>query len=564
KYKYTPLSRTTFEIRLLQLLPASISPDIRASITITPFEDGTLPQYEALSYTWGSMEDPQEISVGTGASHTLTVTRNLAEALPYLRFQDKPRTLWIDAACINQQDLKERSRQVQRMADIYSRAQRVLVWLGKESDDSSLAVECVRTLSSKIEIDRGTMKVLPRTDESHWLDWKTKLPFDVEQTTALTRLCNRDWFKRLWIWQEVRCARDVEVMCGTDSVSWQEIQVLGYFCLHKSWDQSFYENVSRITRFLLFNLCGLVGSNSFFALVDQTKHSLCSDPKDRIYALTSIVTEKDLQVEPDYEKSTTEVYRSFVIDYIRRHRDLKVLTQVGSSKDLSNDLPSWVPDFSVPRTAIPFTQAHASGSSSGHFNFPNERTLEVSGVVISTAAACEPCRLHSTSDVRPEDVRGELIRMMSEIRFRSQVGWDQKQLHNLCQALFSGAFADNYFPKLTSDEVVTASRIEELLRELLMLASNAGEPPAALSVSETLIMDAVAAFLLDRSIVLSSDGTIALAPQDTQAGDVMAVLLGCDSPMLLRPLDADKYMVVGEAFYDGAMYGESILGPFPE
>lgn len=97
-----------------------------------------------------------------------------------------------------------------------------------------------------------------------------------------------------------------------------------------------------------------------------------------------------------------------------------------------------------------------------------------------------------------------------------------------------------------------------------MLTSNTGEPPAALLVLETLIMDVVAAFLLGRSIVVLSNGTIALAPQDTQAGDVMAVLLGCDSPIVLRLLDADKYMVVSEAFYDGAMYGESISGPFPE
>ncbi|KAH7385000.1 heterokaryon incompatibility protein-domain-containing protein [Cadophora sp. MPI-SDFR-AT-0126] len=564
EYMYQPLSKTAFEIRLLQLLPASLSSDIRVLISITPFEDSNLPDYEALSYTWGSTEDPQMISVGTDGIHSLTVTRNLAEALPYLRLRDKPRTLWIDAACINQKDLKERSRQVQRMADIYSKARRVLVWLGKESEDSSLAVECVRTLSSKIEIDPGIMKVLPRTDEKHWLDWKAKLPFNVEQTMALARLCNRDWFKRLWIWQEVRCARDVEVMCGTDSMSWKEIQVLGYFCLHKSWDQAFYDNVSRITRFLLFNLCGLVGSNSFFALIDQTKHSLCSDPKDRIYALASMAAEGDLHVEPDYEKPTSEVFHSFVIEYIRHHGDLKVLTQVESHKDTNQCLPSWVPEFSIPRAANPFIQAYVSGSSSCYFNFPDERKLEVNGVVISTVAYCEACRLHSTSDVGPEDVREELIRMMSEIRLRGKIEWSREHVHGLLQALFSGAFADNYFPKLTSDEVVNASQLEELLRKLLMLVSNAGEPPAPLSVSESLVMDAVAGFLLDRSIVLSSDGRIALAPQDTQTGDVLAVLLGCDSPMLLRPLDNDEYIVIGEAFYDGAMYGELLLGPFPE
>ena len=39
---------------------------------------------------------------------------NLALALPYLRLKDKPRLLWIDAICVDQQNLKERGHQVER------------------------------------------------------------------------------------------------------------------------------------------------------------------------------------------------------------------------------------------------------------------------------------------------------------------------------------------------------------------------------------------------------------------------------------------------------------------
>ncbi|KAM6513796.1 hypothetical protein FALCPG4_015009 [Fusarium falciforme] len=38
--------------------------------------------------------------------------------------------LWIDALCINQNDERERSQQVSMMDEIYSRASRVLIWLG--------------------------------------------------------------------------------------------------------------------------------------------------------------------------------------------------------------------------------------------------------------------------------------------------------------------------------------------------------------------------------------------------------------------------------------------------
>jgi hypothetical protein len=112
-----------------------------------------VPDFEALSYAWGSTEDPVDIFIGESGSCTLAVTRNLAEALPFLPFENKTRVLWIDAICVNQQDKAERSSQVQRMADIYSKAARVLIWLGPASGDSSVALDCMKLVSSKIAID---------------------------------------------------------------------------------------------------------------------------------------------------------------------------------------------------------------------------------------------------------------------------------------------------------------------------------------------------------------------------------------------------------------------------
>jgi hypothetical protein len=52
-----------------------------------------------------------------------------------VREKDKNRTLWVDAICINQQDIRERGCQVEMMGDVYSKAARVLVWLGPKSHD---------------------------------------------------------------------------------------------------------------------------------------------------------------------------------------------------------------------------------------------------------------------------------------------------------------------------------------------------------------------------------------------------------------------------------------------
>jgi hypothetical protein len=51
--------------------------------------------------------------------------------------------LWVDALCINQANLGEKNHQVALMAQIYSRADKVLVYLGESDCESDAAMECI-------------------------------------------------------------------------------------------------------------------------------------------------------------------------------------------------------------------------------------------------------------------------------------------------------------------------------------------------------------------------------------------------------------------------------------
>ncbi|RYP81660.1 hypothetical protein DL769_001892 [Monosporascus sp. CRB-8-3] len=111
-------------------------------------------RYEALSYTWGSSQFPDTVEVKTSDKHAqatftseLCVNRNLAEAMRYLRYEARPRVMWIDAICINQADVKERSVQVRRMSQIFSLANRVVAWLGPGFSNSKLAVTTLNYLA---------------------------------------------------------------------------------------------------------------------------------------------------------------------------------------------------------------------------------------------------------------------------------------------------------------------------------------------------------------------------------------------------------------------------------
>ena len=128
-YQYLPRNSKASSIRIINLLPVSVSDsnEIRILLDTIQIQRDNKSQYEALSYTWGSAEDPVAIYVGASGDQIISVTQNLASALQYLRHETEERQLWVDAVCIDQKNLQERSEQVLKMADVYQIAKCAIV-----------------------------------------------------------------------------------------------------------------------------------------------------------------------------------------------------------------------------------------------------------------------------------------------------------------------------------------------------------------------------------------------------------------------------------------------------
>jgi len=136
------------------------------------------------------------------------ITGNLYAALFNLRSRFKERILWIDAICIDQNNILERNEQVRRMGQIYRSASRVVAWLGDEYDNSALAFSFIREITQgpgEGDIDIGTF-----AEHNPCLK-------------ALIVLFSRDYFRRLWIVQEVTLAKDVFVCCGQETMEWDQL-----------------------------------------------------------------------------------------------------------------------------------------------------------------------------------------------------------------------------------------------------------------------------------------------------------------------------------------------------
>jgi len=145
---YEPLNPNLVEIRLLDLLPSK-TPESNIQCTLrTVSLIGGLQQsggFEALSYTWGDPTIQKDIIVN---DHQVKVTQNLESFLRQRRHDSETVSLWVDAVCINQQDLDEKNAQIPLMNLIYAFANRLTVWLGPEADDSSHAMETLHDLGS--------------------------------------------------------------------------------------------------------------------------------------------------------------------------------------------------------------------------------------------------------------------------------------------------------------------------------------------------------------------------------------------------------------------------------
>ena len=167
QYPYVQL-KSDHHFRLLTLFPRSFRPLLADVLGPDSFYlGGTLSthtlaenvSYKCLSYVWGDETDEATCALLYLDEHVIRITKNLSMALQRLRREDKPQTLWVDFVCINQADHKEREQQVGIMYQIFSKASKVVAYLGDDADGSEHMLQLL--------IDIQT---------AHYKDWEERPP----------------------------------------------------------------------------------------------------------------------------------------------------------------------------------------------------------------------------------------------------------------------------------------------------------------------------------------------------------------------------------------------------
>jgi hypothetical protein len=374
--------------------------------------------YEALSYTWGpdnissfvlvETKDGPEKSNRTTSVQKLAITETLHEALLHLRRSDSPRTLWIDAICINQKDASERDEQVLRMGDIYRNAYRVVVWLGPERDNSKNAMTALGYLGQQTVLTRETLSAYPSPDQTEvgWWLFSTELPFAESIWDSISSLLHRAWFTRRWIVQEIQLATPRSVIrCGDIEISWPSFRAAG---LHLYTYKYLRAELQRLLG-RIFSICMDLTRRPLHDMLQRMQHNDCRDKRDMVYAMLGLLSPALAQrICPQYSLKVHEVYKSAFLanmEYTGR-LDLFELCYL-SARQVPG--PSWVPDLGAPS---PTRGVMRSQFSTG---YSISNAVYDSGTDILTVQGTKCGQISHVSDLYQND-SGDLLRVCDYIR----------------------------------------------------------------------------------------------------------------------------------------------------
>ncbi|KAK3995173.1 heterokaryon incompatibility protein-domain-containing protein, partial [Cladorrhinum sp. PSN332] len=333
---YEPLPPNSF--RILWLGPsANVDDPIHIDLCVFGFDDR--PDYETTSYTWGG-EDGNDtfcrpIFIGPHWD-VLYQTDNCWSMLKFLRPPRGERALWIDAICINQRDTMEREDQVSQMSLIYQQASRLNVFLGS---DMITPLPENRAYPPRRPISSLQSELLQNTT-----------------SVSLVDLLNRRFFTRLWVVQELTISKQSFMRVGITEYRIDKA-TMGQVA-KEVWNSSPAPWFQQASKGLLK---GLKGSSSLLNAVIGAWKCSCSDPRDLIFGVLSIVKESAIvrgewaemesHMQPNYAISTQHAFIGMFAHCLAVDRDPRVL-MAASGVSGWDKYPSWIPAWESPGPLI--------------------------------------------------------------------------------------------------------------------------------------------------------------------------------------------------------------------
>lgn len=306
------------------------------------------------------------------------------------------------------------------MRSIYSKAERVIGWLGPDDNGGGGALKTLENLLGK------TIRY-PNTSE-----WAQNIPELLTENKTFTTdsgmnfqsndlleemmlLLKRPFWVRVWIIQELVLAPKLRFLCGEKFTDIPEtdlfnrtINRLSTVPTNRPESMSLPILMRLSECFSSFRLVAELrsrhlrqehqanriwnGTSGFIRARPLLEFHKTSDPRDHVYGLLGLI---DLDIVPDYSEHMTvaDVYLEVARNCLNiEPRDILSLagTRNGPNALTHLDLPSWVPDWRFPPPATTrlsrYPQSHAFSSKGG---------LKMRSLTINGCKGLQSCGIES-------------------------------------------------------------------------------------------------------------------------------------------------------------------------
>ncbi len=419
-------------IRLISVA-LDVGTEVQCRLDAVPLAEATSRQYYALSYVWGDATDTEIIKVN---GHNFHATKNLVAALRQLKASHSYETgaLWVDAICINQADISERSSQVKIMDQIYKNATEVLCWLGGEDESSVVAMRLLNVLSQDIHetpemTENGESLGFTPLKDPFYLDNIRQLP--QESILSLSLFSQRPYWTRIWTLQEMVLAGPCKLICGDQSCYLQHIEDIVDWVHHPPVEAMILAGepptgvpaeVWGFVTWLYRNsqislpVMEVWSMRRTLALRDHSAHQMtinflsftrtrkATDIRDKLYGLSGIC---DIGVDIDYSMEPRTLFTRFAAQLFTTSSDIVYLLKYAGISRASAvpNLPTWVPDWvHHGHTAQGLFEASTGSPSSARLVNVEDDELRVSGVQLDTIQEVLPVYPIATQEDEFHDV----------------------------------------------------------------------------------------------------------------------------------------------------------------
>jgi hypothetical protein len=548
------------------------------------------------------------------------------------------------------------------MADIFRAAEKVVVWLGAEDEYTNDAKRVIESIGS-IQHPRKTLKSLVQYT-SFFNDHECYKKLGIPNLTYFNWLgfiafINRPYFQRTWIIQELALAKSAVIVCGNTVLPWNSLSRTLSFIRELKWYHhlsasklrhvnSLRLNPGKYGRLLKSNISVSMaplylnrtramlmhsqqqqesGSStpgqSLTVLVETHRFTKTTDPRDKIFAFLGIadrnlapLSTESTRIQPDYSLSVQKVYLNFAQAVLLSSKNLRLLCHVQDPGATAiQNLPSWVPDYSVPQQ--PYTLRlrgrpswSASGSTQwkwkGHEDAMSKGLLHVQGYKVDIVE--ETAKLTSETD-NPASAWSSIVQVTASLDslypIKFSEGARPSRFEVLWRTMMTNTYARSHpapseCGKLFIDYILNLQIRHQLvpwsnniefqphqmpLSQLVhpqwhsLLESEPKESPYGLQLYESRFSEVISSIFKGeyspiglaqlhheiehasgnvRRVFRTRNKLLGTGTKSLKSGDEIWILHGCPLPFVLRQLPSGNYQLIGETYVHGLMHGEAL------